>query len=196
MQLLTLDFLNIFGTAVVVPLILAAIATIIVRVGKPAGVSAGTVFFAIFAFSVLGFVAGKVMSNSRDSAVGAVLPAVLTLLGGVTVYVMGVKEARFQGQVSAMLLCFALSLFIGSHFGAQLRYDYEVFLNDPRLSARHDDIAEDMRLQLDLKRLSNYVTVEHLKKDFETKYGVQLTGFEHGGVAADKPSATGKKKPD
>lgn len=193
MQLLTVDFLNIFGTAVVVPLVLATIATIIVRALKPAGVSVGIVFFAIFAFSVLGFVTGKVMSNSRDSAVGAVLPAVLTLLGGVSAYVIGVKDARMQGQVSAMLLCFALSLFIGSHFGAQLRYDYEVFLNDPRLSARHDDLAEDLRLQLDLKRLSNYLTVERLKKDFETKYGVQLAGFEHSGVAAAKPVSIEKK---
>lgn len=193
MQLLTVDFLNILGTAVIVPLVLATIATIIVRVLKPAGVSAGVVFFAIFAFSVLGFVTGKVMSNSRNSAVGAVLPAVLTLLGGVSAYVIGIKEARMQGQVSAMLLCFALSLFIGSHFGAQLRYDYEVFLNDPRLSARHDDMAEELRLQLDLKRLANYVTVEHLKKDFETKYGIQLAGFTHGGAAAEKPASTEKK---
>ena len=45
----------------------------------------------LLAFSLLGFVTGQIMGQSREPAVMAVLPAVLTLLGGIDVYLVGAK---------------------------------------------------------------------------------------------------------
>jgi hypothetical protein len=53
-------------------------------------------FLAKLAFSALGFVTGDIMGNSRDSAVGDVLPAVLTLVAGVSIYVIGTKGVASQ----------------------------------------------------------------------------------------------------
>ncbi len=192
MQLLNLGFLNIIVTALAVPFLLATIATASTFWLRPARLNMGLTFLAIFAFGVLGFVTGKVMGNSRDAAVGTVVPAVLTLLGSISVYVIGVKGARVQGPVAAMVLCFALSLFVGSHFGAQLRYEYEVFLGDPRLHASRAALTGELRLAVELKRLSNYVTLRRLEKDFEKKYGLDLSNFDNGLVKPVNPNVPTK----
>jgi hypothetical protein len=176
-QLISLGFLNIMGTALLVSGFLAAIATAGVWALRRGQTDIWSTFLAVFAFSVLGFVTGKVMGNSREAAVGTIVPAVLTLLGGIAIYVIGAKGTRVQGPVSAMVLCFAVCLFAGSHFGAQLRYEYEAFITDPMRIARHDLLREETRQATELKRLLNYVELLKFQRSFIEKEKVDLSRF-------------------
>ena len=195
MELLSWGFFNILLTAIITCGILAAIASACVWALRPARVDLGLTFLAVFTFSVLGFVTGKILGNSREAAVGTVIPAILTLLGGITVYVIGVKGPRVQGPVSAMVLCFALSLFFGSHFGAQLRYSYETFINNPALIGHYALVAEQHRQAVELQRLGNYVEFLTFKQAFETERKLDLSGFQSSlEKPAEKKESSAKKK--
>jgi hypothetical protein len=83
-------------------------------------------FVVLASFSMLGLVAGYLTGFSRAPAVGAVLPAVLSLLGGVTAFILGrSRESRLL--VGTMLFVFSLTLVIGSSWGAIMRDHAERF---------------------------------------------------------------------
>jgi uncharacterized membrane protein len=71
-------------------------------------------------FSMLGIVTGYLTGFSREPAVSAVLPAVLSLLGGLTVFVVG-KSRESRGMVSLTMFVFSLMLLLGSSWGAVMR---------------------------------------------------------------------------
>ena len=73
------------------------------------------------AFSTLGLVTGYLTGLSRDSAVGNVLPAVLSLLGGFAAFVISKnKESRLI--VGCVVFLFSGMLLLGSGWGAVMRY--------------------------------------------------------------------------
>jgi len=83
-------------------------------------------FLVLLAFSMLGMTTGYLTGFSRESAVGAVLPAVLSLMGGLLVFLVGQnKESR--GVVSMSMFIFAVTLLIGTGWGAIMRDTYEKF---------------------------------------------------------------------
>lgn len=114
------------GSIVLAALALAALAAAIMR---PKGSHFMDAFVPLAAMSTLGFVVGALTGQSRAAAVGEVLPAVLTFLGGVLVYLLGTKGAREQRFVATTVLLFAIALIVGTNWGASIRaYDETVGL--------------------------------------------------------------------
>lgn len=78
------------------------------------------------AFSMLGLAAGYLTGFSREPAVGAVLPAVLSLMGGVAVFLVG-KNVTTRMIVGLSILIFSISLVLGTSWGAVMRQTAEDF---------------------------------------------------------------------
>src|SRR5262245_33963646 len=127
---------------------------------------------------MLGFVTGEVMGISREAAVGSVVPAVLTLLGGVAVYLVGSKGVEAQANVSAMVLCFAVALLVGSSFGAEERGQYDYAENDPDRLRINALALEHNKLAVEIQRLENYMEFLKLKRDFAEEEKLDLSRFE------------------
>ena len=63
------------------------------------------------------------MGQSREPAVGAILPAIITAMAGLFVYILG-KEAAPRTLVSAIVLIFSVSLLAGASWGGLVREAY------------------------------------------------------------------------
>ena len=124
--------------------------------GKRSADGIGPFAIAVMSFAILGFVTGKIMSDSREPSVSAVLPAALTLMGGVIAYLIGTQGRNVQILVSGLLFNFGLSLFIGADYGGAIRDEVD--------DARAMDVA---RAQLDVNsvRLGQYVKILQLERD-------------------------------
>ena len=77
----------------------------------------------IAAISGLGVVVGILLGQSREPAVGAILPAIITAMAGLFVYILG-KEAAPRTLVSAIVLIFSVSLLAGASWGGLVREAY------------------------------------------------------------------------
>ncbi|MGH6741348.1 MAG: hypothetical protein ACREDY_20390, partial [Bradyrhizobium sp.] len=126
---------------------------------------------AVAAFALLGFVTGSTMSDSREPSVAAVLPAVLTLMGGAAAFLIGTKGIENQTSVSALILNFSLALYIGSFYGAELRELQEISLD-------YNLAIEKNRHTVELARLVNYVEFLKLKKEIEEQQHLDLSHFQ------------------
>jgi hypothetical protein len=171
MELLTSGFLDVLLTVLSVSLVV----TIIIwgssaLVGLKSKTTA-IVFIAVFAFSMLGFVTGSIMSDSREPAVSAVLPAALTLMGGIAAFQIGSKGIETQLVVCVLILAFSLALYIGSFYGAQVGAANDLYAK-PAID------AENNRFAVDLQRLDNYVQLLKQKKLYEKQDSVDLSRFE------------------
>jgi peptidoglycan/LPS O-acetylase OafA/YrhL len=82
---------------------------------------------ALFALALLGGVTGALAGFSRSPALGTVLPAVLSLVGGMFVYLIG-KHQTERLLVSLAVIALALSLWVGANWGAILRDVTERYL--------------------------------------------------------------------
>lgn len=79
-------------------------------------------------FAILGVVVGYVTGMSRDPAVAAVVPGILTLVGGAVLILTsegGVKAATS----SAMVVYLSIGLVAGIDYGARKRYEFEQIKN-------------------------------------------------------------------
>ena len=102
-------------------------------------------FFVALPTSELGFVVGFLIGVSRSPAIGTVIPAVLTLLGGLGIYVFG-TENRFKVVVGYSVLILVCTLFYGVERGA--------FERDATREHRLNVIfEEEARLQTQRKNL-------------------------------------------
>jgi hypothetical protein len=80
--------------------------------------------FVLLSFSMLGLVTGYLTGFSRESVVGAVLPSVLSLFGGLAVFLIGKnKESRII--TSLAVLSFAISLVLGTSWSSIMRQSWE-----------------------------------------------------------------------
>jgi hypothetical protein len=74
----------------------------------------------LFGVTAIGVCAGFAGGLSRTGAVGSIIPAMFTLLGGLTVYLFGVDSTR--GAIASLTgACLAISLFFSYAVAAQLR---------------------------------------------------------------------------
>lgn len=135
-------------------------------------------FLVTFAFSLLGFVTGYLLGNSREAAVGAVLPAILTLLGGVAAYHVTSKGIRWQSAISAMLVCFTLCLLVGSMFGSRIREEYDFALHDPQWIGRRELALQRNELAVDIQRLKDYTILLRLRNDYSKSKNLDLSRFK------------------
>jgi hypothetical protein len=170
-ELLTISFVEFLATAIVVCMLLAALACL-----GPALIGFRSqfvwyFFLAVLAFSMLGFVSGSIMSDSREPTVSAVLPAVLSLMGGIAAFQIGSKGVENQVTVCALIFAFSLALYIGSFYGSQVRGQNE-------LSIGQDIQLEKNRHTVDVQRLVDYIELVKLKRDFETQDKIDLSRFQ------------------
>jgi hypothetical protein len=110
--------------------------------------------------------------------VGSVVPAVLTLVGAVAVYIVGSKGLEAQVSVSAMVLCFAVSLLIGTLFGGQLRVEYEYAVTDPVRVQQHEFALQQIRFKVEVQRLEDYIEFLKLKRDYANEEKLDLSHFD------------------
>jgi hypothetical protein len=169
LQLLEPQVLAACATALIVCSVLALIVSFIVRYFGLTRKDFRLLLFVLLAFSLLGFVTGQIMGQSREPAVMAVLPAVLTLLGGIVIYLVGAKGIQTQAIVASMVCCFAIALLIGVHFGGRLRVDFDL---------RTAAYTEDNRHAVEVRRLERYVDFLKLKQDFADKEKLDLSRFD------------------
>lgn len=76
--------------------------------------------FVILAFSMLGMVTGYLGGFSKSPVLSTLLPAVLSLLGGLVVHIIG-KDTVSRIIVSISMFTFALTLLIGTEWGSVMR---------------------------------------------------------------------------
>jgi len=88
-------------------------------------------FVPLLSFSMLGLVAGLLAGFSRQPAVGALLPSVLSLVGGLAIYLVG-KDSQGRVPVSLCILALAFNLLVGATWGAVLREVAEEYKNSAR----------------------------------------------------------------
>jgi len=116
----------------------------------------------VFSLSLLGIVTGQITGFSRESAVGTVLPAVLGLLGGVMVYLVGTKGKRLQLPVVMSVIGLTLNLLVGTYWGAYLR-------GSPGALAYQALAKENARYTAELQKLLNDQKYNQLKAAFEAQ---------------------------
>jgi hypothetical protein len=177
-QLLNSWALNVVLTALIVSGIISIAISLVA--GRFSGdVKFGLLFLTTFAFSLLGFVTGEILGDSREAAVGTVIPAVLTLLGVLAAYFVTSKGLKAQSAaVSAILICFTLPLLIGTLFGIRLRVEYEYALQDPALLGQRDLALQQNKLAVEIQRLQDYVTLLQLRDSFAGSRKLVLSRFE------------------
>jgi|SoiMethySBSTD1v2_1073268.scaffolds.fasta_scaffold247905_3 hypothetical protein len=120
-------------------------------------------FWLLFALSVLGITAGWLTGDSREAAVGDVVPAVLTFIGGLSTY-LAVRNADDASaspvalsRLASCTLGLALSFFLGALLGS-----YNRSLSDsPTATFERLKAEEHNRFLLELLKMDNE---ERLKK--------------------------------
>jgi hypothetical protein len=123
----------------------------------------------VFALSLLGMVTGLLTGLSRDPAVGAVLPAILGLIGGMTIYLIGTKGAQLQSVAMMGVIGLALNLLVGVYWGAHSRAVYELASKSPEALAAKAVAEEDARYTASLRRLLNDQEYTKSKADLEAE---------------------------
>ncbi len=78
-------------------------------------------------FAIVGIGVGYMTGLSRESAVGALIPAALTIIGGLGIYLYG-KSKRAAVLATFTILNFTILLLIGVLFGAGQRSESERML--------------------------------------------------------------------
>lgn len=73
-----------------------------------------------FAFTLLGMVAGYMSGLSRQPAVTAVVPAALSLIAGLSIYIVGAKRAD-QVLIALCVIGLCTNLLLGIVWGARAR---------------------------------------------------------------------------
>jgi hypothetical protein len=101
------------GLSLLVFIALSALAASAPRVTVPVTAAVG----ASFIFGVLGSVIGTTMGSSITPVVGTILPAALTFIGGIALFVITRKEGDVV-VVSAAVTGFSLLMFAGTVIGA------------------------------------------------------------------------------
>lgn len=102
----------------VLPFLIAALA--FAWIGRTPARETIQVVVLLISIGILGGVVGFSGGMSREAAVAAVIPAALTLVGGVALYIFGADMSR-GAIVSIAAGCFALSLFFNYAAASQLR---------------------------------------------------------------------------
>lgn len=110
----------------------------------------------IFSLSLLGITAGWLTGNSRDPAVGAVVPAMLTFVGGLSTYIAIQKSERQKSTymptvVASCTLALAGMFFLGTLWGATNRSVFD----DPEVKFQQMLDEEQNRFRLELHKQEN-----------------------------------------
>ncbi|MGC2074992.1 MAG: hypothetical protein WA728_02960 [Xanthobacteraceae bacterium] len=129
-----------FAINFVFSLIISVVAILFFRTQDRVIVQLKSVFSLYFSsgipISLIGFLIGFMTGLSREPAVGNVLPAVLTLIGGLIIYVFG-TQSDFKVLVGYCVSLLVCSLFYGLENGSFVREGYR----EPHLNALFEEEA-------------------------------------------------------
>lgn len=146
-----------------VPLTAVLVATLLLLVYRPK-TNRSKYFLVLLSFSLLGLVTGLLAGFSRQAAMGAVLPAVLSLVGALAIYLVGVEKAD-QALVGVCVIALSLDLLVGSMWGSVLRDDYEREAKSAGVRMREALVEVEVReFRKDLG-LSEYPPTPSVKKE-------------------------------
>jgi hypothetical protein len=121
----------------------------------------------VFALCLLGIVTGQVTGLSRDAAVGTVIPAILGLLGGIVLYLIGSKGRELQSLVVMGVVGLTLNLVVGIYWGAYSRDAYEAYASRPEVLTAQALAKEKARYTAALQRLVDEHKYAELKAELE-----------------------------
>jgi hypothetical protein len=117
-------WLNVALSVAIGSVMVAGVLWLIARLRSGELVRTPGVFWVLAAFTMLGLVTGVLTGFSRVPVAGAVIPAVLTLVGGLAMYLVRKENNSTRVLVSASLIALAFTLLVGSIWGAVLREAY------------------------------------------------------------------------
>lgn len=86
---------------------------IFIKLFKKSETDMRDVFWALYAFSLFGIVIGILTGYSRQPVVGALIPAISSLVGGITIYLIG-KDTHNRMIVSLCVIALSFNLLIGA----------------------------------------------------------------------------------
>lgn len=152
----------------------SAILTIAVRGWVIARQSLKRGFVTVFALSLLGIVTGQVTGLSRVAAVGAVLPAVLSLIGGVLVYMIGTKSSRTHAFVAVGIIGLTANLIVGVYWGSHSRVVFERTISAPGRVLSDELAKEKNRNLINMQRLLNYAELIKIHKEIEQQNDIKI----------------------
>jgi len=104
-----------------------------------------TLFSALCGFAVLGLVVGVMAGQSREPVIGAVLPAILSFLGGAAAFMM-TKGPTMRMTVGLTVVAFSLSILIGANWGADTRTRFELLSSS--IDRQKQLVADKLELEL------------------------------------------------
>ena len=111
-------------------------------------------FFSVLAMSTLSAVIGFLAGSSEEAIYGALLPAVLSFVGGVSVFLIGRREES-PILVGLMLFGFSTTLLIGGKIGADLRDFSVTFRQEERLN-QLTNVRYQIEIANRLEKIKNY----------------------------------------
>lgn len=103
------------------------------------------VLYVAFTFGLLAIVAGFLTANSRSPAVADVLPAVLTVIGGIALFLVDKGIERFI-LAGVAVISFSLMVFVGSALGSFERQKAEARATSPFALKRAADTEFTIKL--------------------------------------------------
>jgi predicted neutral ceramidase superfamily lipid hydrolase len=108
------------------------------------GKQRGEALLVVMAFCALGISTGYLTGFSRTAVLGAVLPAVLSLMGGLLIYMVGSNPAS-RGIVSLCTISFCFMLILGSTWGAVMRGTAERYRESAEFLIQQAFIESEVR---------------------------------------------------
>jgi hypothetical protein len=96
-------------------------------------------------FSIVGMISGYMMGSSRESAISAIVPAGLTLIGGMAVYLF-TKGGKTSVLAAFAVINFSVLMLVGVLIGARERVQTEQIQNS--YEYRENEIHKEYLLQL------------------------------------------------
>ena len=109
-------------------------------------------------FAVLGTTTGFLTGMSRSPAVGTVLPAVLSLVGGIAVFMLG-KDGLVRDLVSRSVVALSVCIIVSALWGALERSAWEEFVSFRKAN---------------IETLKRQAVVEAVMRDYRRKLGLPV----------------------
>ena len=116
----------------------------------------------IYGFSSLGMAVGMLTGDSGSEAISTVLPAVLSLVGGLAVFLIG-KQSQDAALMAASIATLSISLLLGALIGAENRQIAET---------QSAAIKKEQKLREEVVKLlggSDLSEMDKLKQDLEAR---------------------------
>lgn len=122
------------------------------------------VLISCMTFGLLGYIVGFIMSMSREPSVDAIIPALLTIAGGLMIYVMTGKGLATRLVILCALASFSLNILVGTLSGSRLRASIEHY---QRFQIANQD--ESIRQYIEFRKMTFDENIKNHRNKIEEK---------------------------